>query len=270
MLIDWFTVIAQIVNFLVLVALMKRYLWKPLLRGIDDRENRIATSLADAERRSADAAERVRVLEAEKADLEQRCSMVLTEAKQSAEARRLQLLEQARAGIRALEKKWVDEIERQRTLFFDELRRHATAEILAITRTALHDLAGADLQTGALRVFLNRLQTLDPVLMKPMAAGDISVFTPSELSQQARREIASAVEARLGAAVPIRFETSESLAWGVDMRGSGLRVGWTSDTYLDALEQKVREVLDALIASTPPVIPLSELESEAEPVGTSR
>jgi F-type H+-transporting ATPase subunit b len=42
MLIDWFTVGAQALNFLILVWLLKRFLYKPILDAIDAREKRIA------------------------------------------------------------------------------------------------------------------------------------------------------------------------------------------------------------------------------------
>ena len=47
MLIDWFTVGAQALNFLVLVWLLKRFLYQPILDAIDAREKRIAKELAD-------------------------------------------------------------------------------------------------------------------------------------------------------------------------------------------------------------------------------
>ena len=55
MLIDWFTVGAQIVNFLILVWLLKHFLYKPILNAIDAREKRIAAELADADTKKADA-----------------------------------------------------------------------------------------------------------------------------------------------------------------------------------------------------------------------
>jgi len=55
MLIDWFTVAAQAVNFLVLVWLLKRFLYKPVLAAIDEREKRIAAQLLDAEKKKAEA-----------------------------------------------------------------------------------------------------------------------------------------------------------------------------------------------------------------------
>ena len=55
MLINWFTVCAQAINFLILVWLLKRFLYKPILHAIDEREKGIATQLADAEAKKAEA-----------------------------------------------------------------------------------------------------------------------------------------------------------------------------------------------------------------------
>ncbi len=46
MLIDWFTVVAQAINFLILVWLLQRFLFKPILGAIDEREKGIAAQLA--------------------------------------------------------------------------------------------------------------------------------------------------------------------------------------------------------------------------------
>src|ERR1700689_4507849 len=55
MLIDWFTVGAQTLNFLILVWLFQRFLYKPILNAIDAREKRIAGELADAAAKKAEA-----------------------------------------------------------------------------------------------------------------------------------------------------------------------------------------------------------------------
>ena len=55
MLINPFTVLAQLVNFLILVWLLKRFLYKPILHAIDEREKGIAAQLAQAEGKVAEA-----------------------------------------------------------------------------------------------------------------------------------------------------------------------------------------------------------------------
>src|SRR5580704_10210014 len=46
MLIDWFTVGAQAVNFLILVWLLQRFLYRPVMKTIDARERSIAQKIA--------------------------------------------------------------------------------------------------------------------------------------------------------------------------------------------------------------------------------
>src|SRR5487761_2214755 len=55
MLIDWFTVGAQVLNFVILVGLMKHFLYKPVLDAIDARERHIASTVTDADKKRAEA-----------------------------------------------------------------------------------------------------------------------------------------------------------------------------------------------------------------------
>ncbi len=55
MLIDGFTVAAQVLNFLILVWLMRRFLYQPVLDAIAAREQKIAAELADAATTRAEA-----------------------------------------------------------------------------------------------------------------------------------------------------------------------------------------------------------------------
>ena len=60
MLIDWFTVVAQVVNFLILVWLLKRFLYKPILDAIDAREKRIAKESGGCRCKNGRSPERAR------------------------------------------------------------------------------------------------------------------------------------------------------------------------------------------------------------------
>jgi F-type H+-transporting ATPase subunit b len=51
MLIDWFTVVAQIINFLILVALLKHFLYGRIIKAMDQREERINSRLEEAKKK---------------------------------------------------------------------------------------------------------------------------------------------------------------------------------------------------------------------------
>ncbi len=156
MLFDWFTVLAQIINFLVLVALMKRFLYGPLIAAIDAREHSIAVRIAEAARKEQEAGIRIEQLANETAETEQEKAAVLAAAQADADRQRGEILARARENVKALEAKWRDELEREKGAFLDEVRRRAAAEILAATRTALRDLACADVQRCAMNAFLEK------------------------------------------------------------------------------------------------------------------
>jgi F-type H+-transporting ATPase subunit b len=253
MLIDWFTVVAQIVNFLVLVALMKRFLYGPLVRAIDAREKGIETSLATAEEKNRLAANSMAEAKALQSDLEQKRDQILAAAREDADRRRGEMLQKARDSVKELETRWRDEMERERAVFLAEIRSRAASEILAITRRALADLAGADVERCAIQTFLARLRNLKPEALQSLCAGELTVATPAELPADTQREIARAIDDRLGGPVPLRFESVPAMAWGIELRGGGQRIGWTPDSYLDTLEANLNEALDRGITIACPV-----------------
>ena len=97
--IDWITVAAQIVNFLVLVWLLKRFLYRPILDGIDARERGITERMSEATRIREDAENAEADHRAEIARLKAGREGVIAEAREEAKAARDALLVEARERL---------------------------------------------------------------------------------------------------------------------------------------------------------------------------
>ena len=110
MLIDWFTVGAQVLNFVILVWLMKRFLYKPILKAIDTREKRIAAELADADKKKAEAKKERDEFQRKNEEFDQQREALLSQATNEAKAERQRLIEEARKAADALS------VKRQETL----------------------------------------------------------------------------------------------------------------------------------------------------------
>ncbi|HYL38740.1 MAG TPA: hypothetical protein VEV17_22675 [Bryobacteraceae bacterium] len=244
MLIDWFTVVAQIVNFLVLVALLKRFLWGRLVHAIDEREKHVAGQLAEAHAKYKSAELQMEQVRARTDEFEGRRDAMLLEARQEAEEKHKELIQQAREQVQVLETKWHQDLEREQAAFLDELRRRAASEMLAIIRRALADLACDNIQDCAVDVFLQQLRTLDRTALHDLAGGPLTVLTPADLGDETRRKIREALEQLLGPGLPLKFERTQAFAWGIELRGNGRRVGWNSDAYVEQIEESLRELLE--------------------------
>jgi F-type H+-transporting ATPase subunit b len=247
--IDWFTVAAQILNFLILVWLLKRFLYRPILNAMAERERRTRETVESAEREKAGAERERSDWQARNAAFEQERQNRLAAATHSAEEERVRLTEAARTEAQNLRAKWHESLVSEQTAFREAFTRRAQEAVIDIARQALRDLGGAELEERIAQVFIARLQNIDgderqriAALVQGSHAGAI-VRSAAPLQPETQQQIETAVHAALGAALLIRFETQDGLAAGIELRLNGYKVGWTLDNYLGALRESAQRLL---------------------------
>jgi len=146
MLIDWFTVVAQAINFLVLVWLLKRFLYKPIVTAMDAREQKIASQLRDAERQKAEAESEAAKLRAAQEEFEQQKQILLGQAKTEAEALRQRLTDEVRQDIEDMRERWQEALKEEQGAFRAQVANGIRREVFSIARNVLADLAGVDVE----------------------------------------------------------------------------------------------------------------------------
>ena len=247
MLIDWFTVSAQIVNFLVLVWLLKRYLFRPILRAIDAREKDIESCRAAAKAETEKARQEREECRQETERLDHQRSSVLAEARDEARKERARLLEAAEreaAELRATrQKELASEMAERR----DELLRLARREIIEGTRKLVSDLASAQLEQSVVDVFLKRLDELAAAPPIRSSQGDkacqsIRVRSAFPLSSAQQQRITEELRRKFSTSTAPSFEVDQDLVLGLELTVGDERIGWNADGYLTAFQHQ----LDAL------------------------
>lgn len=247
--IDWVTVAAQIVNFLVLVWLLQRVLYRPLTRALQAREDEVSRSLREAEaaretaETEAEAHRRaLRVLEDER-------HARLKAVEDEVEVLRAEMTEKARGKLAERRADWQAQLEDEKAAFLDRLRRRAGEAFIALARRALAEMADEDLVDRIAHVFARRLSALDRDEKKHLisAAGreeTLSIRSSFPLSPAARTLVAEAVGGVLEREVNIDFREEPGLECGVVLAIGSRHVGWTLGEHLDALEADVARLLD--------------------------
>src|ERR1700735_4485553 len=105
MLIDWFTVGAQALNFLILVWLLKRFLYKPILNAVDAREKLIATELSEARAKMTEAQKERDDFQHKNEVFDQQRAALFDKATDEAKTERQRLIDEARKAADALSAK---------------------------------------------------------------------------------------------------------------------------------------------------------------------
>jgi F-type H+-transporting ATPase subunit b len=257
MLIDWFTVGAQIVNFLILVWLLKRFLYKPILDAIDAREKRIAAELADADTKKAEAEkERTDFEDKNKAFDEQR-SALLGKAADEAKAERERLIDKAKKDAESLRITQADALRADQIRLESEITLLAEKEVFAIARKALTDLSTVSLEERVGEVFTRRLRELDPKAKELLGDALKNSSQPAlvrsafDLPADQRAAIQNALNETFSAVVRIKFEDSQDVICGIELTANGQKVAWSISSYLTGLSKKVSDLAET---QSPPAI----------------
>ncbi|WP_299198536.1 F0F1 ATP synthase subunit B [uncultured Amphritea sp.] len=255
MLIDWFTVTAQVINFLVLAWLLKRFLYQPILTAIDAREKRIATELASAAATKSGAEALRDKYQQKNSAFDKQQSERMSQLTEEVAAERARLLEGVRAESETLRSRLQSALKNEQHNLKQALSQRTREEVFAIARKALGDLAGTTLEARITDVFIRRLETLDDEeIMQFKSAFSSSgqplvVRTAYPLPEEQCALLETAIRTKIGESVKIGFATETDLVSGIEIRTEGQKIAWSIDDYLVALADSV----DALLRSSDPV-----------------
>ncbi|MBN1276667.1 MAG: hypothetical protein JXA35_04180 [Deltaproteobacteria bacterium] len=249
MLINWFTVIAQIVNFLILVVLLKYLLYDRIIKGMEKREKEIESRYDDAENREAEARKQKEENEKEREKIDQKKDQMLNDAKKEADRNREELLESAKKEVEDRRAEWFESLEKERGSFLDELRRLASKHVYSLTRKVIADLADSDLDELISGKFVGLLKNLEEDEKKELSSAvekekDIVIKSSSGLSKELRGRITRIIHDEIHSDSEVSYETDEEMMPGIELFCGGQEIIWSTERYLEELEQETNRLLD--------------------------
>ena len=235
--IDWVTVLAQIANFLVLLWLLKRFLYRPILEGIDARETEIAKRIAAAEQAQHAAKTAEQQYLQQRAELVSEQDALLEKALATTETERDELLAQGRSTLQQEQKDWRAHLEHERQAFNQRLQKNGADALVRLTRKALHDLADEQLEDAIVRHIGKQLQPMAVELVQASAGSlHAEVSTRDALSAETQALLQTEVQQWLPE-VKLTFVTDAQQSPGLVMQVGGAQVAWTTDSYMDELAE---------------------------------
>lgn len=248
MLIDWFTVAAQIINFLILVGLLKYFFYDRIINAMDEREKNISSRFEEADQKKNEAENEANAFREKQAKIEKEQDEILENAKKEADEERSKLVKKARQEVDELEKKWRSQLKKEKDNFVRDFKMLASEKVIAIARKAIKDLANVEIEEHAGSVFLERIKEMQKkdlaYMQKSIKAEDQPVLISSgfEMPSQMREKITRAVHQHIAEKVDVEYRTSPELLLGLELRTKGQKMSWHLAAYLDGLRDSVADL----------------------------
>lgn len=156
------TLVAQIINFLILVAILTKVAYKPLVKVLAERQQRIENSIAAADKEKALAEELKAEHERQLASARTQAQAIIDKAEKFAAAKRDEEIEQTRLECARMLSKAQEEITRERDQAIADMR----SEVVSLSLAAASKIIGENMTSAAnaklVEGFINKLDETKP------------------------------------------------------------------------------------------------------------
>ncbi len=249
MLIDWFTVIAQIINFLILVALLKHFLFNPIVSAMNERRERIDSSMEDARKREEEAREQLQMYQQKNREFDERRNRLLLAAEEEAKKKGDEFLEQARKQAEADIARLREAMVRKKRDIAERLRIMSLRDASVIAKSTLSEISNTPIEEGLVNVFIGQLEKIEEARKEQIAAAVRKGDTPAavkssfDLNEDLRRKLSDAIAREFSESRSIQYQRIPDGVLGIEMDVDGYKLRWGVEQFLGDLEDQVSKVI---------------------------
>ena len=234
--------LSQIVNFILLMIILRLWAWKPILRMLEQRRERISQGLEDARIASEARANAEKEAQAILAKAQQEGELKIREASERAEQVGKELRTVAEKETVSLREAAALEAEQARDQALTELRGQVAALAIAAAQKLIGESLDERRQHALVAEFFSGLkggQVLG-LEMPPLIGASAEVTSALPLTQEEQEAVRKQVGGRLGPGASISFRVNPSILGGLILRVGDKVVDGSVAGKLEGLRQNLK------------------------------
>lgn len=218
---SWTTFVLEIINFLVLIWILKRFLFKPVMAVISQRQASIDKQLDESKRRNDESAALKNEYENRLANWEHQCQVAREELSKEIDAERISRLDLLRQSIEQEKKKAEVAESRQREEVIRDSEQQALQQSAQFATALLSRASGPELESRLLDILLEELRSLSHkasanlLLQWGVSPEVIEVRSAYPIPEEKRQELEQALMAVSQLSIPVQYDENPELIAGL-------------------------------------------------------
>ncbi|MDJ0508122.1 MAG: F0F1 ATP synthase subunit B [Crocosphaera sp.] len=250
MLIDPFTTFAQILNFVILVFLLKKFLYQPIIKAMEERENNIMSRLQEAEDIREAAQKEAEYYCQKQQEWEDNKQNRIKQIKEESEEEKQELMMIAKIEVKNLRQEWYEQLQREKKTFLDSFRQKANQQMMKLARQILQNLADVELEQQIINKFIQGLpqiaenKNMENNELNQESHEKFTIRSTFNLSESQKQQLIQALQKQFKPEININFEHTEHLICGIELLNHGYKIPWNLEHYLDELETQMSQSLE--------------------------
>lgn len=157
-----FALVAQIINFLILFFLLSKFLYKPLLKMIDERKRKISEGLENS-KKIKEEIEQLEEKRLEKTEaVKKEATEIIQRAENAADKLRRETLEKAKKDALAIRKQAMLDFEEEKKKMLADIKAQTAWLVLETTKGILKKSLGSKEQRALVKEVLKDMEEIKP------------------------------------------------------------------------------------------------------------
>lgn len=254
--INWVTFIAQIVNLFVLIWLLKRFLYRPILEAVEKRQAEIAKKVRQAHQEYEAAQNEHQSLINQKVAFQKEKEALFNQAATQID----KLKQEQKEELTKLKEKTIQKMYAQMRVEKESIEtqiRDLTVEnFMKLSKKMMNDFGILTPMDNAVILFQKALNKLSLKEKKEIGGSilkqkEITILCTPAPSEEQRKAIQNALSNAfsLPSTIQYVFKEENALIIGIEIKIADLLVSWNLKSYLDEMQENINKALSEKLNS---------------------
>ena len=248
------TFLVQIVNLFLLVWLLKRFLYRPVLAIIEKRRQEVIHNIQEAEKKLTEAEQTQKTLSKLKEDYEKQRQKRFSELDQEIHQQHAQMMKSLEVEFAQKRQKLQDDLNSNWTMAEATIHQMIGKEFLALAQKILTEWSHQSPVDQMLTLFGNKIVKLaaskrNQIQKILLAQKSIQVISSTKLNQKQQQALRGVLLKNFTLPPKIRFQYKQQshLILGLEIRIGDFSLDWNLNNYLDEMNQHLKQGISGLI-----------------------
>ncbi len=248
--IDWWTFVAQIINLIILLFLLRKFLYIPVLKAVETRQKMIAEALKKADNARQEAQKLTTECEQRLAAIEVQKQQILVEANIKAEDFAQKLMQEAKEQYQAAVIGWQNKVVGEQKAFEAAMQNLIAEYFARFADSALTQMADVHLNDLVAAKFMEKLET-EKEQLKKMFTGkkQLTIVSAQPLSAEILQQIKQFLQVNAGVDTTAKFmmQQNSELICGIAITAGGQQISWHLADYMQQFQQRLQAEMMQLL-----------------------
>lgn len=245
--IDWFQILASIINFFIILFILQKLLYKPVIKAMEERQVRIEKSQKEADEKMENAKELVNEYQNKMAEVEDEKTSIINQARIEARERKESLLEDYKKEADKKRASYLKEIQDEKANFIANLRKTMGESAVKIARQILDMISSKELEREVFKSFIEELEVLQENIEDKRTLKEeknVELYSARELSDSEKELIDKELKRGLKNLETVEFNVNPDLVLGYELNLETYTVHTSIKNYLDKVEENILKMLE--------------------------